>query len=172
MHVAVAHPQPDHQRVQGLGVFHGLCGRAHVGLGDDFQERRAGPVEVNAALALIVIVQTFARVFFEVRARELHRVRLTIVHEVHATTLHHGGLELADLVALGQIGVEVVFARKDRHRRDVRTERQAQTNGALDGPLVHHRQGAGQGQVHSAGLCIGRRAKGRAGATEDLAQGR
>jgi hypothetical protein len=48
LHVAVADAQPHHQRVQRLGVFHGLGAGAHVGLGDDLQQRRAGAVQVDA----------------------------------------------------------------------------------------------------------------------------
>ena len=33
---------------------------------------------------------------------------------------------------------EVVLAREDGARRDVRTHRQAKRNGALDGAVVHH----------------------------------
>ena len=48
---------------------------------------------------------------------------------------------------------------------------QAQFNGALDRALVHHRQGAGQGQVHRAGLGVGLGAEGRGGAAENFALG-
>jgi hypothetical protein len=37
--------------VQGLGVGDGFGGGAHVGLGHDFQQRRAGAVQVDAGLA-------------------------------------------------------------------------------------------------------------------------
>jgi hypothetical protein len=45
--------------------------------------------------------------------------------------LHYRNLELADLVALGQVGVEVVLARKDAARCDVGANRQAELDGAF-----------------------------------------
>jgi hypothetical protein len=57
--------------VQGLGVGHGLGGRAHVGLGDDLEQRRAGAVEVDAGHAVEVFVQALAGVFLQVGAGEV-----------------------------------------------------------------------------------------------------
>jgi hypothetical protein len=89
--------------------------------------------------------------------------------ERHLTALHHGDFKLADLVALGQVGVEIIFTRKDAALGDVRTQRQAQLNGTLDRALVHHWQGAGQGQIHRASLGVGLCAKRGSGAAENFA---
>jgi hypothetical protein len=56
-----------------LGVGDGLFGRAHVGLGDDLEQRRAGAVEVDAGHAVEVLVQALAGVLLEVGARQAHR---------------------------------------------------------------------------------------------------
>ena len=72
LHVAVADADPAHEAVQRTGVVHGLSGRAHVGLGNDFEQRRSGTVEVDAGAAVEVFVQRFAGVFFQVGARQLH----------------------------------------------------------------------------------------------------
>ena len=66
-----------------------------------------------------------------------------------------GNFKLADLVALGQVGVEIIFARKDAALGDVRAQRQTQLNRTLDRAFVHHRQGAGQSQIHRASLRVG-----------------
>ena len=59
--------------------------RAHVGLGDDLQQRRAGAIQVDARLALEVLVQRFARVLFEVRARDADRLaRAVVEHDLAA----------------------------------------------------------------------------------------
>jgi hypothetical protein len=71
LHVAVADAQPHHQRVQGLGVGHRFGGAAHFRFGDDFEQRRAGAVQVDAAHARIVFVQRFAGVFFQVGAGQV-----------------------------------------------------------------------------------------------------
>ena len=49
---------------------------------------------------------------------------------------------------------------------------QTELDGALHRAAVHHRQAAGQRQVHGAGLGVGLGAKGGGGAAENLARGR
>ena len=51
-----------------------------------------------------------------------------------------GDLVLADLVALGQVGIEIVLAREDRERRDRRADGQAEADRPLDGAAVSDRQ--------------------------------
>ena len=89
--------------------------------------------------------------------------------ENHLAAHDHGVLKLAGLVALGQVGVEIVFARKLAFFSDFCAYGQAELNRAFDGGLIHHRQGAGQGQIGGAGLGIGLGAKSGAGAAEDFA---
>ena len=85
--------------------------------------------------------------------------------------LHHRNFKLADLIALGQIGVEIILAGKNAARRNMRTQRQPQFDGAGHRFAVHDRQRAGQGHVHHAGLRVGRGAKSRGCAAEYLAFG-
>jgi hypothetical protein len=54
--------------MQCLGIGDRLGRRAHVRLGDDFQQRRAGAVEVDAGAPVEVFVQRLAGVFFEMGA--------------------------------------------------------------------------------------------------------
>jgi hypothetical protein len=170
LHVAVADAEPDDQRVQRARVLHRLDARAHVGLGDDLQQRRAGAVEVDPGHAVEVLVQALAGVLLEVRARQPHAARPALQHEVDPAALDDRHLVLADLVALGKVGVEVVLAREDRQRRDARTDGQAEADGALDRTAVGHRQRAGQRKVDCAGLGVGLRPEARAGAAEHLAR--
>jgi len=111
--------------VQRLGVGHGLRRRAHVRLGHDLQQRRAGAVQVDARLADEILVQALARVFLQVRAHQAHRLLFLAEVERDAAALHHGNLDLADLVALGQVGVEIILARKNALWRNVGAECQA-----------------------------------------------
>ena len=83
--------------------------------------------------------------------------------------MDHGNFKLTDLVALGQIRVEIIFACEHAALCDVRAQRQSEFDGALDRTFVHHWQRARQGQVHRASLRVGLRTKGRGGATEDFA---
>ena len=134
--------------MQRLGVLGGLDARAHVGLGDDLEQWRASAVEVDAGLACVVFVQRFAGVFLEVGAGQVDAVQHLAHIKLDRAALHHRRLVLADLVALGQVGIKVVLARKDRLMRHARTHRHAKANGTLDGAAVHHRQGAGQCQIN------------------------
>ena len=58
--------------VQRLRVGDRLVGAAHVRLGHDLEQRRAGAIEIDAGHAVKVLVQALARVFLEMRARETH----------------------------------------------------------------------------------------------------
>ena len=115
LHVAVADLEVAHQRVHLLEIGHGLFRRTHVGLGDDFDERRAGAVEIDAGLLRQALVQRLAGVLFEMRARDADALlRAVVEHDVQVSLGHHRQLVLADLVALGKVRVEVVLAREHR----------------------------------------------------------
>ena len=169
LHVAVANADPGDDFVQLFGVGHGLGTGAHVRLGDNFQQRRAGTVQVNARFVGEQVVDGFARIFFQVGAHQAHGFFLVAQIKADLAALHHGDFKLADLVALGQVGVEIIFAGKNAARGHVRAQGQAQLDGAFDRLFVHHRQRAGQGQADGAGLGVGLGAKGGAGAAEDFA---
>ena len=125
-------------------------------------------IQVDARQAREILVQGFAGVFLQVRAHQPDRLFLFTEEEFDAAALHHRDLELADLVALGQIGVEVIFAGKDAFGCNVRAHCQTELDGALHRPSVHDGQRAGQCQVHSAGLGVGLGAERGRGAAENL----
>jgi hypothetical protein len=176
LHVAVADADPGDDFVQLFGIGHGFFAAADVGLGHDFEQRRARAVQVNAALANEIFVQRFARVFFKVGTLQAHGLAHGFLalfeEEGHLAALHHRDLELADLVALGQVGVEVVFARKNAALGNVGVDGQTEFDGAFHRADVHHGQRAGQGHVHRAGLCVGFGTKRHRGAAENFAFGR
>ncbi len=60
--------------MQRLGVGYRLGGRAHFRFRHNFQKRRARTIEVNTGLAMKVFMQGLARVFFQMRAREVHKL--------------------------------------------------------------------------------------------------
>ena len=94
-----------------LGVGHGLGAGAHVRLGDDLQQRRAGAVEVDAGHAVEIFVQRFAGIFFQVGAGEVDDRASRVTNlDLQRAALDDGLVQLADLVALGQVGIEVILA--------------------------------------------------------------
>ena len=169
LHVAVADLEIANQRVHFLEIGHGFFRRAHVGLGDDFDERRAGAVEVDAGLLRQAFMQRLAGVFFQVRTRDTDTLLCAIVeHDVHVTLANHRQLVLADLVTLGQIRIEVVLAREHRTRRDLGIDGQPEFHRHAHGFAVEHRQHARIGEIDEIRLRIGPLAVGRGGSREDL----
>ena len=127
--------------MQRLRILDRLGARAHVGLGDDLEQRRAGAVQVDAGPVAGEVerralrrgrvvfgsgdaVDRLAGVFFQVGACQVDAMELIADEELERAALHHRRLVLADLVALGQVGIEVVLAREDRQRRDRGVDRE------------------------------------------------
>ncbi len=116
-----------------------------------------------------VFVQRFARVFFQMRTHQANGFLFIAHKERHLATLHHRNFKLADLITLGQIGVEIIFARKNTLLCNVRAHRQAQFNGALYRTFVHHGQRARQGQIDRTSLRVGLCTKRCGSAAENFA---
>ena len=120
-----------------------------------------------------VFMDGLARVFFKVGTHQAHGFvhSFFTFYEVkrHLTALHHRNFKLTDLIALRQVGIKIVFARKNAALGHMRIHSQAQLNGTLHRALVHDRQGTRQGHVHRAGLGVGLSAKCHARPAEDFA---
>jgi hypothetical protein len=117
-------------------------------------------------------VDRLAGILFEVGAGQVDAMGHLADEELDRSALDHRRFVLADLVALGQVGIEVVLAREDRKRRDRGADREAEADGPLDRAAIGDRQGAGQGEVDRRRLGVGRGAERGRGAAEDLRAGR
>ena len=82
-----------------------------------------------------------------------------------------GLVELRDLVALGQVGIEVVLAGEDGALAHFAVDGQRGQRGELDGLGVEHRQRAGQAQADRADVGVGRRAEMIGATAEGLGSG-
>jgi hypothetical protein len=169
LHVAVADADPAHQGVQGARVGHSFLRAAQLRLGHDLEERRAGAVEVDPCHALEVFVQRLPRVLFQVRPRQADGLLPARGRDRHGAALHDRDLVLADLVALRQVRIEVVLARKHRAPLDHRADGEPEAHRQLHCSGVRHGEHTRQREVNCAGLRIGRRAKRGRGAREHLA---
>src|SRR6185295_19703485 len=169
LQVAVADPDPDHQRVKRARVGDRFGGAAQFRFGDDFQQRRASAVEVDAAHLGEVLVQRLAGVLLEMGAREPDGLLFLADEKAHRAALHDRYFVLADLVALGKVRVEVVLAREHGARADLALHCQAEADGVLDRGTVGHRQGTGQRDVDRGSLRVRRRAERVRRAREHLA---
>ena len=103
-------------------------------------------------------MQRFAGIFFHVRACQVNNLFngiFALAQLQHDLATHDDGVfELADLVTLGQIRVEIVLTGKDGVLIDLGANGQAKADGAANGFAIHHGQHTRHGQVDQAGLHI------------------
>ena len=159
LHVAVGDAGVEEDLLQSGQVLEGLVGRADVWLADDLDQRRAAAVQVEIGVRGRVgkpVVQALARILFHVHARDADRssIRRRRWH-FDPAMLGERLVELRNLVALGQIGIEIVLAREDRALAHLAVERQRGQRGKLHGLRVQHRQRARQPQAYRADVRIG-----------------
>ena len=112
-HVAVADAGVEQDLAERGEVGVGLFGRAHVGLGDDFGERGAAAVVVDVGLGgglREAFVEIFGGVFFDVEARDADAFFCAGDFDFDVAAGGEREFELGDLVALGEVGVEIIFA--------------------------------------------------------------
>ena len=144
LHVHVAHAELAQRRAQELQPLARLLGRAQVGLGHDLRQRRAAAVEVDDAR--VRAVDPTARADVDQLRRVLLQVHAVDAHVSQPASPAQRFVVLGDLVALGQVGIEVVLAMEDRPRGELRAERQADHQAEVHGALVGHRQAARAGR--------------------------
>ena len=80
-------------------------------------------------------------------------------------------LVLRDLIALGQVRIEVVLAREDRRLVDPATERERGADREVDRGAIEDRQRARETETDRTDVRVGRSAERRAAAAEDLRGG-
>src|SRR3954462_4445224 len=78
---------------------------------------------------------------------------------------------LGDLVALGEVGIEVVLAVEDRARRDLTAQRETHHDPVGHGLGVGHRQRAREAEADRAGAGVGLLAEAERAAAEHLRAG-
>jgi hypothetical protein len=100
-------------------------------------------------------VQALAGVFFQVRAGDADAFdRAVFQRDVQVALADNRQFHLADLVALGQVRVEVVFTGEHVVLADLGVNRQTEHHRHAHRFLVQHRQHARHAQVDQAGLGV------------------
>ena len=90
----------------------------------DLDQRCPGAVEIHARQPAQPLVQRLAGVLLQVRARDADALGAAVIQDdVESALRHDRQLVLADLIALGQIRIEVVLAREHRLAGDARADR-------------------------------------------------
>src|SRR6185437_12227185 len=103
-------------------VLESFVGSADIGLADDFDQRSAAAVQVNVAAGRGIgkaFVDAFAGVFFHVQARDADALCSAACRgHFDPSVLGQRLVVLGNLIALGQVGVEVILAGEDGARAD------------------------------------------------------
>ena len=160
--------------MEGLEEVLRLGRRGEIGLGDDLDQRHAAAVEVDQAgpgqrAAARGLVEELAGVFLEVEAVEADGE--VVVGERQAAAAGQRAVVLADLVALGEVGVEVVLPREHGGLLDLAAEGQGELDGEVDGATVEEREGAGIAEADGADEGVGVGAEAVGAAAEELGGG-
>ena len=117
----------------------------------------------------MMIVQGLARVLLHVQALDADPLGRAVGQVELDRAFADDRLQvLGDLIALGQIGIEVVLALEHRGQVDLGVQGQAGLDRLFDAVAVDHRQHAGHGGVDQRNLAVGRGAEGGGGAGEQL----
>jgi hypothetical protein len=126
-----------------------------TGAGNNLEQRRAGAVEIDAGRGVKCIMHRLAGVFFQVRALDLDIDRAAVFQAYgQAPVADDRQFVLADLIALRQVGVKVVFARKYTLPGDAAADREAEADRLAQRSDVRHRQRAGQCDIDHAGMRV------------------
>ena len=133
LHVAVADVKIHQDVPQGLQIRNGFFRRVHVRLGHDFQQRRAGAIEINETAGALICVKVFPRVFFQVRPSNAHRFGRAVQGERNPAVLTNGQIVLRNLIPFRQIRIEIIFSRELVGRTHGTVQRQSRPNGHFHG---------------------------------------
>jgi len=158
-HVAVADFEIYQDFMQAPEVFRRLFRRTDIRFADNFDERHAGAVQIHVAYRIIVVMDQLARVFLHVNPgdADLPGPLARLDHDVPVLRQRIGVLR--NLVALGQVGIKVIFPCKDVLRIDGAVRRERHLHGVFHDFLVEHGQDARHSQTNGAGVAVGGRAE-------------
>ncbi len=143
VHIAVADFEIHENIPEALQIGHHFVGGTHVRFGHNFQQRRSGPIQIHPAAARSGLVHVLSGVFFQVRPPDPHALPAVAGGNLDPSLLADRRFVLGNLIALRQIGIEVVLARKPVVLADRAIQRKTGANGHFDGSLVDDRQGPG-----------------------------
>ena len=120
----------------------------------------------------MLVVQALARVLFQMQPLDADRDSLAAQQiDDHFALADDRVLVLADLIALRQVGVEIVLPVEDRVEIDLRLQPEPGADGLGDAALVDHRQHAGHGGIDQAHMAVRLASEFGRGAGEQLGVG-
>jgi hypothetical protein len=156
-HIAVVDLDRHEDGAEPGEELRGIGGRPEVRLGDDFDQRHAAAVEVEVGAGAGIgepVVERLAGVLFHVDPGDPDAARAAAGLELHGAAGRQRPIVLGDLIALGQVRIEVVLAREHRRRLHRAAERMRRPHRELDGALVQDRQRSRQSQADRADVGV------------------
>ena len=96
----------------------------------------------------------FTRIFFHVRTGNIDGFNLVAHYDFQFAMLNNRQIQLTDLIAFGQIRIEIVFTVEHVFLIDFRIQSQTEFDGFFDDFAVHYRQYARQRTLNHAGVGI------------------
>ena len=168
LHVAVADLEIDEDLVNPLQIGRRLFSAPDVRFADDLDQRHAGPVQIDVAHGVVLVVHQFPRVLLHMDPRNPDSLLSAV--ELHLDpAVFGGGLSvLGDLVAFGKVGIEVVLPGETALPVDPAVRRQGHLHHELHDLPVEHGKHPGHPEADGAGVGVGRRPEFRRAAAEDL----
>ena len=155
LHVAVAGAEVAQDVAQLAHVGAGFLGAADIGLADDLHQGNAGAVQIDEGFRPVLVVQRLAGVLLQMQPGDADLAGGAVGKlDVDFSLADDGVLVLADLIAGGQVGVEIVLPVKAADQIDPRVQAKAGAHGLDHGLAVQHRQHAGERGVHEAHLRV------------------
>ena len=118
-------------------------------------------------------MQRFARILLEMQTLNTHGDLTATLRQVddYLALAHDRAFELADLVALRQIGVKIILTVEHRAKIDLRLEPEARADGLGHAFLVDHGEHAGHGGIDQRDMAVRLAAIFSRGAGEKLGLG-
>ncbi len=123
----------------------------------------------------MLVVHGLARILLHMQAGDADPLgHLAVGLNIHIAARNDRVLVLADLIALGQVGVKIVLPVKARIVVHLPVDAEPGLHRLLDATLVQHRQHARKGRVNQADMAVrllaerGRRAGKQLGVGDDL----
>ena len=154
LHVAITDAEVLQNLSEGSEVGTGFLWTSDIRFTDDLEQRHAGAIQVHQAGGAVRIMNVLTGVFLDVNAGQANSFLSSIDLDVDITTSAYGQFVLANLIALGQIGIKIVFTSKDARRCDRAVGSQACFDCKLNDLFVEHRQNSRKSGAYRAGVLI------------------
>jgi len=145
--------------MQSAGVGYGFSRAAHFRFTHNFEKRGAGTVQVDTCLSVDNAMDALTRVFFKMCACQVNGFCVCCSVGIFYLNRQFAAdddrmLELADLIGLRQVRIEIVFAVKNRTVGDFGIDGQAEADRFFDGFTVEHRKAARESKVDRASMSV------------------